>query len=157
MTVWQSRRSLWQSRVSNYIDSLSGYPDSLSDWMSKRRRYWSHRLCESRTFEEIWDISRCTFGVSGTFRNERMATLIKPNIFFSAHKNVKAFITHCGISGTYEAISEGVPLVLASLFGDQGSNAAFLQQLEVGVYLDAFEANTETILDALNTVLNDSR
>ncbi len=57
----------------------------------------------------------------------------------------------------YEAVSEGVPLVLTPLFADQLSNAAFLQKLKVGVYLDIFEANTETVLDALNAVLNDSR
>lgn len=31
----------------------------------------------------------------------------------SAHKNIVAFITHCGIGGVYEGLHSGVPMVLS--------------------------------------------
>lgn len=74
-----------------------------------------------------------------------------------AHKNVKAFISHCGMAGTYEAISEAVPLILMPLFSDQLSNAAILEEKGVGVYLDLFSVTTEKVLDALNAIINDTR
>lgn len=77
--------------------------------------------------------------------------------FCTAHKNVKAFISHCGMSSTYEAISEGVPMILTPLLGDQYSNAAFLQKIGAGVRLDVYSATKNEVLEALNTVLNNTR
>lgn len=35
------------------------------------------------------------------------------------HKNIKAFVTHGGISGIHEGILHGVPMVVIPIFGDQ--------------------------------------
>lgn len=73
------------------------------------------------------------------------------------HNNVKVFISHCGISGMYEAIYTGTPIVTIPLFADQQSNAAILKNLGVGISLDIHTVTTEKVLDALNTIINDSR
>ena len=41
----------------------------------------------------------------------------------TAHKNVKAFITHGGQLSCLEAVRAGVPLLAVPVFGDQPSNA----------------------------------
>lgn len=39
-----------------------------------------------------------------------------------AHPNVKLFITHSGLFGTFEALANGVPLMMIPFFGDQYRN-----------------------------------
>ena len=68
-----------------------------------------------------------------------------------------AFISHCGLSGTLEAIHTGTPVVAAPLFSDQPSNALMLQESGAAVPLSAFTSTTEQILDALNAIVNDTK
>lgn len=75
---------------------------------------------------------------------------------FVDHQNVKAFISHCGMGGTYEAIHSGTPVVAIPVFADQLLNAAILEELGVAVRLDLKTVTTEKVLDALNTILNDT-
>lgn len=76
---------------------------------------------------------------------------------FPDHNNVIAFISHCGISGTYEAIHTGTPIITAPVFSDQSSNAAILEELGVGVRLDIETVTTDKVLEVLNTIINDTR
>lgn len=75
----------------------------------------------------------------------------------TAHKNVEAFISHCGISGTHEALTDGVPMIFTPFFVDQMSNAALLEKLGVGLPLDLFSATKKKVLEALNAIINDTR
>lgn len=68
-----------------------------------------------------------------------------------------AFITHCGQSGTYEAIHAGKPLITLPINGDQFSAAAILQNLEVAVPLDIRRITKNSVLNALNSVLNETK
>lgn len=89
-----------------------------------------------------------------------MLYVINPFVYTPAnldHKNVKAFISHCGIGGTYEAIYTGTPIIGVPLLWDQPSNAAILAKLGVAVHLNIDTLTTEGLLDALNTVINDTR
>ncbi|XP_055997782.1 2-hydroxyacylsphingosine 1-beta-galactosyltransferase-like [Ostrea edulis] len=52
------------------------------------------------------------------------------------NKRVKAFITHCGNSGQYEALYHGVPMVAIPIFGDQVYNADRIVMKSFGVKLD---------------------
>jgi len=57
----------------------------------------------------------------------------------------------------YEAIATGTPVVTVPLFADQPANAAALQHLGVGVNLQLETVTKETVLAALNTIINDTR
>jgi glucuronosyltransferase len=43
------------------------------------------------------------------------------------HPKTKAFITHGGAHGIYEAIHHGIPMVGIPLFGDQPANIAHMK------------------------------
>ncbi|XP_016404158.1 UDP-glucuronosyltransferase 1-6-like isoform X1 [Sinocyclocheilus rhinocerous] len=72
------------------------------------------------------------------------------------HSKAKAFITHGGTHGIYEGICHGVPMVMLPLFGDQGDNVHRMATRGVGVVLSIHDITAETLVDALNTVINDS-
>ncbi|KAL7824706.1 hypothetical protein SRHO_G00344660 [Serrasalmus rhombeus] len=72
------------------------------------------------------------------------------------HPKTRAFITHGGTHGIYEGICHGVPMVMVPLFGDQGDNAHRVASRGVGVVLDVREITAEMLIDALNTVINDT-
>ena len=48
-------------------------------------------------------------------------------------------------------------MVMVPLFGDQGDNAHRVASRGVGVVLDVREITAEMLIDALNTVINDTR
>lgn len=73
------------------------------------------------------------------------------------HENVKLFISHCGIGGTFESIYAAKPLVLMPINFDQPSNAALLHELEVGIYVDIKTMTRETLLNAIHKVLNEEK
>lgn len=66
-------------------------------------------------------------------------------------------MSHCGQSGFYEAVVTGTPVVAIPLFGDQPFNAGLLVRRGVAIHLDLKSATKETILNALNTIINDTR
>lgn len=70
---------------------------------------------------------------------------------------MKAFISHCGVSGTYEAIYEAVPMIMTPMYCDQKSNAAILEANGAGRYLDLYSLNVQMVLSALNDIINDTR
>ncbi|XP_065209917.1 UDP-glucosyltransferase 2-like [Planococcus citri] len=73
------------------------------------------------------------------------------------HKNVIAFITHCGMGGTNEAVYTATPVVACPLFCDQVNNAELLENLDVAVHLDIYDVTKQNILNALNAIINDTR
>lgn len=60
------------------------------------------------------------------------------------------------MSGTYEAIHSGTPVITTPLLFDQLSNAAILEELGVGVHLDIWTVTADEVLDVLNTIINDT-
>ena len=73
------------------------------------------------------------------------------------HKNVIAFMSHCGLAGVIEAVATGTPVVAIPLFHDQPSNAALLRHRGAAVYLDFKTVTKEGILAALSAIVNDTR
>lgn len=63
------------------------------------------------------------------------SSFAKP-IVFSAHPNVKLFITHAGLLSTIEAVHNGVPLLAIPVFVDQPINAATAVQNGYALQLD---------------------
>ncbi|XP_078391555.1 UDP-glucuronosyltransferase 1A1-like isoform X2 [Cetorhinus maximus] len=72
------------------------------------------------------------------------------------HPKTRAFITHGGTNGIYEAICNGVPSVMIPLFGDQGYNVDHMVDRGAGIGLDIERMSSHDLVNALNTVINDT-
>ncbi|XP_016079600.1 PREDICTED: UDP-glucuronosyltransferase 2B31-like [Miniopterus natalensis] len=71
------------------------------------------------------------------------------------HPKTKAFITHGGTNGIYEAIYHGIPMVGIPMFADQPDNIARMQTKGAAVRLDVNTISSTGLLNALKTVIND--
>nr|XP_048702299.1 UDP-glucuronosyltransferase 2C1-like isoform X3 [Caretta caretta] len=72
------------------------------------------------------------------------------------HPKAKAFITHGGTNGIYEAIYHGIPMVGIPLFADQPDNIAHMKAKGMAVELDFNTMQAQDLIDALNVVINNS-
>ncbi|XP_058238731.1 UDP-glucuronosyltransferase 2C1-like isoform X2 [Hemibagrus wyckioides] len=70
------------------------------------------------------------------------------------HPKTKAFITHGGTNGIYEAIYHGVPMVGLPLFGDQPDNLNHMKTKGAAVMLDFNKMDSKDLKQALNDVIN---
>ncbi|XP_069746449.1 UDP-glucuronosyltransferase 2A1-like isoform X3 [Narcine bancroftii] len=73
------------------------------------------------------------------------------------HPKTRAFITHGGTNGIYEAIYHGVPIIGIPLFADQPDNMVHMKAKGVAVVLQFPTLTRQDLVDALNTVINDTR
>ncbi|XP_070470857.1 UDP-glucuronosyltransferase 2B31-like isoform X1 [Equus przewalskii] len=71
------------------------------------------------------------------------------------HPKTKAFITHGGTNGIYEAIYHGIPMVGIPLFADQPDNIVHMKAKGAAVSLDFSTMSSTDLLNALKTVIND--
>ncbi|XP_017558424.1 UDP-glucuronosyltransferase 2C1-like isoform X4 [Pygocentrus nattereri] len=70
------------------------------------------------------------------------------------HPKTKAFITHGGTNGLYEAIYHGVPMVGIPLFADQPDNLLHMKTKGAAVMLEYNKMQTKDLKDALTEVIN---
>ncbi|XP_072513607.1 UDP-glucuronosyltransferase 2C1-like [Salminus brasiliensis] len=70
------------------------------------------------------------------------------------HPKTKAFITHGGTNGIYEAIYHGVPLVGIPLFGDQPDNMFHMKTKGAAAIVDFYKMVSEDLKEALTDVIN---
>uniref|UniRef100_A0A4W4HGL0 UDP-glucuronosyltransferase n=1 Tax=Electrophorus electricus TaxID=8005 RepID=A0A4W4HGL0_ELEEL len=70
------------------------------------------------------------------------------------HPKTKAFITHGGINGLYEAIYHGVPMVGLPLFADQPENMIHMKTKGAAVMLDINKMEAKDLREALTDVVN---
>uniref|UniRef100_A0A8C4MC24 UDP-glucuronosyltransferase n=1 Tax=Equus asinus asinus TaxID=83772 RepID=A0A8C4MC24_EQUAS len=70
------------------------------------------------------------------------------------HPKTRAFITHCGTNGIYEAIYHGVPMVGIPMFGDQVDNIARIKAKGEAVDVDMRTMTSADLLNALKAVIN---
>ncbi|KAK6322898.1 hypothetical protein J4Q44_G00076900 [Coregonus suidteri] len=71
------------------------------------------------------------------------------------HPKTKAFITHGGTNGLYEAIYHGVPMVGIPLFADQPVNIMHMKTKGAAVMMDFNKMTSKDLVDGLNSVIND--
>lgn len=69
------------------------------------------------------------------------------------HPNVKLYIGHGGISGVYEAVDAGVPVVGFPFFFDQPRNVDSLVGAGMAISLDLLSITKETFSKAINDVI----
>ncbi|KAL7976925.1 hypothetical protein Chor_008874 [Crotalus horridus] len=72
------------------------------------------------------------------------------------HPKTKAFITHGGTNGIYEAIYHAIPIVGIPLFGDQIDNIIHMKAKGMAVELDIHTMKTEDLVNAVNTVIHNA-
>uniref|UniRef100_A0A2S2P9M0 UDP-glucuronosyltransferase n=1 Tax=Schizaphis graminum TaxID=13262 RepID=A0A2S2P9M0_SCHGA len=73
------------------------------------------------------------------------------------HPKVKLFISHGGISGLYEAIDGGIPVLGFPLFGDQARNIDNLANAEMAISMDIFSVTKDTFLKNVLKLLNNEK
>uniref|UniRef100_A0A2R9C0W5 glucuronosyltransferase n=1 Tax=Pan paniscus TaxID=9597 RepID=A0A2R9C0W5_PANPA len=71
------------------------------------------------------------------------------------HPKTKAFITHGGTNGIYEAIYHGVPMVGVPMFADQPDNIAHMKAKGAAVEVNLNTMTSVDLLSALRTVINE--
>uniref|UniRef100_A0A8C6ULF9 UDP-glucuronosyltransferase n=1 Tax=Neogobius melanostomus TaxID=47308 RepID=A0A8C6ULF9_9GOBI len=71
------------------------------------------------------------------------------------HYKTKAFITHGGTNGIYEAIYHGVPMVGLPMFADQPENMVHMKEKGAAVSLELNFITAEDLRDAVSMVIND--
>ncbi|KAM4811849.1 UDP-glucuronosyltransferase 2A2 isoform X1 [Urocitellus parryii] len=71
------------------------------------------------------------------------------------HPKTKAFITHGGTNGIYEAIYHGIPMVGIPMFADQPDNIAHMRAKGAAVEVNFNTMTSADLLSALRTVIND--
>uniref|UniRef100_A0AAY5ETX9 UDP-glucuronosyltransferase n=1 Tax=Electrophorus electricus TaxID=8005 RepID=A0AAY5ETX9_ELEEL len=72
------------------------------------------------------------------------------------HPKTKAFITHGGTNGLYEAIYHGVPMVGLPLFADQPDNMNHMRRKGAAVMLDINKMESKDLKEALTDVMHNS-
>lgn len=70
------------------------------------------------------------------------------------HPQTRAFVTHGGTNGLYEALYHGVPLVGVPLFGDQSENLIRLSRRGVVIVLHFNDMTSQDISAAISDVIN---
>ncbi|XP_050419910.1 uncharacterized protein LOC126832913 [Adelges cooleyi] len=73
------------------------------------------------------------------------------------HPNVVLFIGHGGISGIYEAIDGGVPILGFPMIIDQPRNLANLEAVELAISLDLMSVTETQILKSVNELINNKK
>nr|XP_051675719.1 UDP-glucuronosyltransferase 2B14 isoform X2 [Oryctolagus cuniculus] len=71
------------------------------------------------------------------------------------HPKTKAFVTHGGANGIYEAIHHGIPMVGLPLFGEQPDNVAYMTAKGAAIRLNWKTMSSADLLNALKTVIHD--
>jgi len=76
---------------------------------------------------------------------------------FTAHPNIKLFITQCGLQSVQEAVYHGVPILGIPFFVDQKYNAKKIATGEIGLQLPFQELTKDRLLTSITAILNDSK
>ncbi|XP_041659267.1 UDP-glucuronosyltransferase 1A1-like [Cheilinus undulatus] len=88
--------------------------------------------------------------------NVKMMSWVPQNDLL-AQPGVRAFITHGGSHGLFEGLCHAVPMVMVPIAGDQPDNTKRFASKGVGVVLDIYTVTPDSLVQALNEVINDSR
>ncbi|XP_059131156.1 UDP-glucuronosyltransferase 2B17-like isoform X3 [Peromyscus eremicus] len=70
------------------------------------------------------------------------------------HPKTKAFVTHGGANGLYEAIHFGIPIIGIPLFGEQHDNIAYMVAKGAAVALNIRTMSRSDLLNALEAVID---
>ncbi|XP_062963872.1 UDP-glucuronosyltransferase 2A1 isoform X5 [Cynocephalus volans] len=165
--------TLWKSWDSYYSEAL-GRSTTLCETMGKAeiwliRTYWDfefprpylpnfefvgglHCKPANPLPKVLWRYKGKKPATLGT--NTRLYDWIPQNDILG-HPKTKAFITHGGTNGIYEAIYHGVPMVGIPMFADQPDNIAHMKAKGAAVELNMNTMTREDLFNALRAVINE--
>jgi len=73
------------------------------------------------------------------------------------HPNVKLFISHCGISGVYESVDAGVPILGFPLIFDQERNLANLVDAGMAISIKLESTTKDEFSKAVLELVNNDK
>ncbi|XP_067413023.1 UDP-glucuronosyltransferase 2C1-like isoform X2 [Emydura macquarii macquarii] len=123
-----------------------------------------YNLTDEKSNMVAWALSQIPQKVLWRYKGKKPETLGAntriydwiPQNDLLGHPKTKAFITHGGTNGIYEAIYHGIPMVGIPMFADQPDNIAHMRAKGMAVELDFNTMQAQDLIDALNTVINNS-
>ncbi|XP_037385169.1 UDP-glucuronosyltransferase 2A1 isoform X5 [Talpa occidentalis] len=164
--------TLWKSWDSYYSKAL-GRPTTLCETMGKAeiwlmRTYWDFEFPRPYlpNFEFVGGLhckpAKPLPKILWRYKGKKPATLGAntrlydwiPQNDLLGHPKAKAFITHGGTNGIYEAIYHGVPMVGVPMFADQPDNIAHMKAKGAAVEVNINTMTSADLLNALSTVIN---
>ncbi|XP_036994005.2 UDP-glucuronosyltransferase 2A1 isoform X2 [Artibeus jamaicensis] len=168
--IFQSYWGQWNL----YYSKVLGKPTTLCETMGKAeiwlmRTYWDFEFPRPYlpNFEFVGGLHckpakplpkvlwRYTGNIPGTLgANTRLYDWMPQNDLLG-HPKTKAFITHGGTNGIYEAIYHGIPMVGVPMFADQYDNIAHMKAKGAAVEVNINTMTSADLLNALRTVIND--
>lgn len=83
--------------------------------------------------------------------------IILTYISFLVHPNIKLFISHGGISGIYETVDAGVPVLGFPLFYDQHRNIANLVDAGMAISMELLSVTKDTFLNSISELINNEK
>ncbi|CAH6886541.1 unknown_gene_3350 [Phodopus roborovskii] len=168
--IFQSYWGRWNA----YYSRVLGRPTTLCETMGKAeiwlmRTYWDFEFPRPYlpNFEFVgglhckpakplpkvlWRYKGKTPATLGS--NTRLFDWIPQNDLLG-HPKTRAFITHGGTNGIYEAIYHGIPMVGLPMFADQPDNIAHMKAKGAALEVNLNTMASEDLLNALRTVIND--
>nr|XP_019818419.1 PREDICTED: UDP-glucuronosyltransferase 2A2 isoform X1 [Bos indicus] len=168
--IFQSYWGEWNS----YYSKVLGRPTTLCETMGKAeiwliRTYWDFEFPRPYlpNFEFVGGLhckpAKPLPKVLWRYKGKKPATLGAntrlydwiPQNDLLGHPKAKAFITHGGTNGIYEAIYHGVPMVGVPMFADQPDNIAHMKAKGAAVEVNINTMTSADLLNALRTVINE--
>ncbi|XP_025743222.1 UDP-glucuronosyltransferase 2A1 isoform X2 [Callorhinus ursinus] len=168
--IFQSYWGEWNS----YYSKVLGRPTTLCEIMGKAeiwliRTYWDFEFPRPYlpNFEFVGGLhckpAKPLPKVLWRYKGKKPATLGAntrlydwiPQNDLLGHPKTKAFITHGGTNGIYEAIYHGIPMVGVPMFADQPDNIAHMKAKGAAVEVNINTMTSEDLLSALRTVINE--
>ncbi|XP_064141808.1 UDP-glucuronosyltransferase 2A2 isoform X5 [Loxodonta africana] len=168
--IFQSYWGEWNS----YYSKVLGKPTTLCETMGKAeiwliRTYWDFEFPRPYlpNFEFVGGLhckpAKPLPKVLWRYKGIKPATLGAntqlydwiPQNDLLGHPKTKAFITHGGTNGIYEAIYHGVPMVGLPMFADQPDNIIHMKAKGAAVDMNMNTMTSADFLNALRTVIND--
>ncbi|KAL2780356.1 UDP-glucuronosyltransferase 2A2 isoform UGT2A2_i2, partial [Daubentonia madagascariensis] len=165
--------SYWEE-LNSYYSKVLGRPTTLCETMGKAeiwliRTYWDFEFPRPYlpNFEFVGGLhckpSKPLPKVLWRYKGKKPATLGNntrlydwiPQNDLLGHPKTKAFITHGGTNGIYEAIYHGVPMVGVPMFADQPDNIAHMKAKGAAVEVNLNTMTSADLLSALIAVINE--
>ncbi|CAO2639481.1 UDP-glucuronosyltransferase 2A2 [Lemmus lemmus] len=168
--IFQSYWGRWDS----YYSRVLGKPTTLCETMGKAeiwlmRTYWDFEFPRPYlpNFEFVGGLhckpAKPLPKVLWRYKGKIPATLGSNTRLFDwipqndllGHPKTRAFITHGGTNGIYEAIYHGIPMVGVPMFADQPDNIAHMKAKGAAVEVNMNTMSSADFLSAVRTVIND--